>query len=123
MVPGLDLQEGLVNPKTGKGRHTTTAAWLLKPESGLELVDTPGVRVFGLWGVEAAELDHAYPEFRPFLGQCRFADCAHGAEPGCAIREAVRQGSIAARRYESFLKLRAELAAEARDASRSGGSS
>lgn len=123
MVPGLDLQEGLVNPKTGKGRHTTTAAWLLKPTEDLELVDTPGVRMFGLWGIGPGELDHAYPEFRPLLGRCRFADCAHESEPGCAVREAVARGEIAARRYASFAKLKAELATEAsREPTRSGGS-
>lgn len=121
MVPGFDLEEGRVNPKTGKGRHTTTAAWLLRAPAGLELVDTPGVRVFGLWGVGARELDRGYPEFRPWLGHCRFADCAHDAEPGCAIRAAVERGQIAARRYASFVKLRAELAGEAaRESARAG---
>lgn len=123
MVPGLDLLEGLVNPKTGKGRHTTSAAWLLKPAADLELVDTPGVRMFGLWGIGPADLDHAYPEFRPALGRCRFDDCAHASEPGCAVREAVTRGEITARRYASFSKLRDELAAEAREMTRAGGSS
>ena len=109
MVPGLDLLAGRVNPKTGKGRHTTSAAWLLCPAPDLELVDTPGVRAFGLWGIGPDDLDQAYPEFRPFLSGCRFADCSHGNEPGCAILEAVREGHIAPRRHESFLKLRAEL--------------
>jgi ribosome biogenesis GTPase len=109
MVPGLDLLSNQVNPKTGKGRHTTSAAWMIRPAPGLELVDTPGVRAFGLWGVGPGDLDHAYPEFRPFLGTCRFADCTHGAEPGCAVRDAVSQGRVAARRHASFLKLRAEL--------------
>jgi len=122
MVPGLDLQEGLVNPKTGKGRHTTTAAWLLAMADGTELVDTPGMRVFGLWGIGPADLDRAYPEFRPWLGRCRFADCAHGSEPGCAVREAVERGDIAVLRYRSFLKLRAEIAGEAaRDGARASG--
>ena len=66
LVPGLNLSAGLVNPKTGKGRHTTTAAWLLRPEPELELIDTPGVRAFGLWGVGSRNLDQAYPEFRRF---------------------------------------------------------
>jgi ribosome biogenesis GTPase len=109
MVPGLDLLARQVNPKTGKGRHTTTAAWLLNPRPGVELVDTPGVRSFGLWGIGPADLDRSYPEFRPFLGRCRFMDCSHEREPGCEIRRAVERGEIAARRHESFLKLRAEL--------------
>lgn len=109
MVPGLDLLAGQVNPRTGKGRHTTSAAWLLRPQPDLELVDTPGVRAFGLWGIGPDDLDRAYPEFRPFLSRCRFADCSHRTEPGCGVLEAVRDGAIASRRHESFLKLRDEL--------------
>jgi len=109
MVPGLELLAGRVNPKTGKGRHTTTAAWLLRPEAGLELVDTPGVRAFGLWGIDPAEVPRLYPEIAPFLGQCRFRDCEHEAEPGCAVRQAVVEGKIGARRFDSMRKLREEL--------------
>ena len=112
LAPGLELISGHVNLKTGKGRHTTTAAWLLIPEPGLELIDTPGVRSFGLWGIGARDLEQAYPEFRRVLGACRFADCAHAAEPGCALRAAVESHAVPARRYESFLKLRAELESE-----------
>jgi ribosome biogenesis GTPase len=107
--PGLDLAAGEVNLKTGKGRHTTTAAWLRSPEPGLQLIDTPGVRAFGLWGVGARDLEQAYPEFRRFLGACRFTDCRHEPEPGCALRAAVESGAVSARRYASFLQLRAEL--------------
>ena len=122
MVPELDLLSGRVNAKTGKGRHTTSAAWLLQSPSGLEVVDTPGVRAFGLWGVGPGELAATYPEIRPFLGGCRFADCAHMAEPGCAVRAAVQEGRISSRRYASFLKLREELVADSgRDTMRQGG--
>jgi ribosome biogenesis GTPase len=113
LIPELNLLVALVNPKTGKGRHTTTAAWLLRAEPGLELIDTPGVRVFALWGIGARDLDRAYPEFRRFLGECRFADCHHETEPACAIRAAVEAGHITERRYASFLKLRLELVREA----------
>lgn len=113
LAPGLELVAGHVNLKTGKGRHTTTAAWLLFPEPGLELIDTPGVRIFGLWGIGARDLEQAYPEFRRFLGACRFSDCRHDPEPGCALRAAVESGDVSARRYASFLQLRAELEAEA----------
>lgn len=122
MVPELELLSGRVNAKTGKGRHTTTAAWLLKSPAGLEVVDTPGVRVFGLWGIGPADLAATYPEFRPHLGGCRFADCAHASEPGCAVRQAVESGALSARRYASFLKLREELQADSRnEALRQGG--
>ena len=112
MVPGLDLLVGRVNPSTGKGRHTTTAAWLVRPEPGLELVDTPGLRAFGLWGIEPRHLDRFYREFRN-VGACRFRDCSHAREPDCALREAVARGEISEPRYASFLKLREELEREA----------
>jgi ribosome biogenesis GTPase len=112
--PGLDLLSGHVNLKTGKGRHTTTAAWLLRSAGGLELIDTPGVRSFGLWGVGPADLAAAYPEFEAYLGRCRFGDCGHRTEPGCAIRAAVESGVIDARRHASYVQLRAELEQESR---------
>lgn len=112
MVPGLDLIAGQVNARTGKGRHTTTAAWLLRPEPELELIDTPGVRTFGLWGIESRSLDQSYPEFRRFLGECRFSDCIHDREPGCAVRDAAASGAISERRIASYLKLREELIRE-----------
>jgi ribosome biogenesis GTPase len=113
LFPALALRMGEVNRKTGKGRHTTTAAELYVPEPGVELIDTPGVRSFGLWGIGPDDLDQAYPEFRPYLGECRFADCRHGTEPGCAVRAAATSGAIAARRLESYFKLREELVDEA----------
>lgn len=112
LVPGLEVLEGAVNPKTGKGRHTTTAAWLVQPEPGLELIDTPGIRSFGLWGIGPRDLHHAYPELREYIGHCRFADCGHDSEPGCAVRAAVERGDVSRRRYESFLKLHEELTTE-----------
>jgi ribosome biogenesis GTPase / thiamine phosphate phosphatase len=110
LAPGHELLQGDVNERTGKGRHTTTAALLLQPAPDLELIDTPGVRAFGLWGVDPDALDRFYPELEPYLGQCRFGDCRHDREPGCALRAAVEAGDIPARRWESFLHLREELA-------------
>jgi ribosome biogenesis GTPase len=112
LVKGLGLMAGSVNPKTGKGRHTTTAAWLVRPGPGFELIDTPGFRAFGLWGIGPDDLDQAYPEFRRFLGACRFGDCRHDREPGCAVREASEGGAVSPRRHASFLKLRRELLEE-----------
>jgi ribosome biogenesis GTPase len=112
LAPGIALVEGIVNVKTGKGRHTTSAAWLLRPSPELELIDTPGVRAFGLWGIGPRELEQSYAEFRPYLGACRFSDCSHRREPGCALQAAVAAGGIAARRFESYLKLREELELE-----------
>jgi ribosome biogenesis GTPase / thiamine phosphate phosphatase len=112
MVPGLELLAGRVNPKTGKGRHTTSAAWLLRPAPDVELVDTPGVRAFGLWGVDPADLGRLYSEIAPYVHRCRFRDCEHEGEPGCAVRQAVAEGKISQRRYDSMRKLREELRAD-----------
>jgi ribosome biogenesis GTPase len=70
------------------------------------------VRSFGLWGIGPDDLDQSYPEFRPYLGECRFADCRHGREPGCALRAAAEHGAVPQRRLESYFKLREELLAE-----------
>ncbi len=112
LVPGLDLIAGQVNAKTGRGRHTTTAAWLVRPQADLELIDTPGMRAFGLWGIGPRDLDQAYTEFRRYLGECKFSDCRHDREPGCAVRAAVKAGAVAERRHASFLKLVEELKTE-----------
>lgn len=120
LAPGHELLLGDVNELTGKGRHTTTAALLLRPEPGLELIDTPGVRAFGLWGIDADNLAGHYPEISPHLGTCRFGDCRHDREPGCGLHAALERGDIPARRWESFLRLREELAEEQRQRPRYG---
>jgi len=112
-LPEQPIAQGEVNEVTGKGRHTTTAAVLYRPaggEAGTELVDTPGVRAFALWDVNAGDLVQYYPELRPFVGGCRFGDCRHDREPGCALREAVAAGEVGERRFASYCKLRDELA-------------
>jgi ribosome biogenesis GTPase len=73
------------------------------------LVDTPGLREVGVWGLPSDSLDQCFPEFRPMLGECRFQDCKHVVEPGCAVRAAVEDGSLDRGRYESYTKLRGEL--------------
>lgn len=112
LAPGHELLQGEVNETTGKGRHTTTAALLLRLGGGTELIDTPGVRAFGLWGVDGGTLEEYYPEWQHLLRTCRFGDCRHDREPGCALREALERGEIHERRFASFQKLRAELEGE-----------
>jgi ribosome biogenesis GTPase len=76
---------------------------------GGAIVDTPGIREFGLWDVAEHDLAWFFPEMRPFLGRCKFRmDCGHDEEPGCAVRKAVMEGQISPYRYQSYLKLRAE---------------
>jgi ribosome biogenesis GTPase len=116
LEPGRRIAQGEVNEVTGKGRHTTTAAVLYRGAPGhataapTELVDTPGVRAFALWDVNAEELVEYYPELKPFAGHCRFGDCRHDREPGCALRGAVADGVVGERRFASYCKLRDELA-------------
>lgn len=112
MFDGLSLRTGEISASVNKGRHTTVGATLVPltdPRGGF-VVDTPGLREVGLWGLPPEHLDHCFPEFRRVLGQCRFQDCAHDAEPGCAVRDAADAGHITAARYESYLKLRRESA-------------
>ena len=78
----------------------------LDGEGGGGIVDTPGMREFGLWDVEGIDIAYLYREMRPFIGQCRFGtDCTHTHEPDCAIKAAVEDGEIVERRYESYVKL------------------
>jgi ribosome biogenesis GTPase len=114
LFPGLELRVGEISRSVNKGRHTTVGAWMHPLPGGGFVADTPGLREVGLWGIDPAEVPACFPEFRPFLGDCRFADCAHREEPGCAVRAAVADGRVAASRHESYLKLRAELEESAR---------
>ena len=109
LYPGLDLRVGAVSESVNKGRHTTVGAFLHPLPDGGYVVDTPGLREVGMWGLPSQELDHCFPEFRPHLDGCRFGDCTHIVEPGCAVRTAVESGGISRARYDSYLKLRAEL--------------
>lgn len=109
LYPGLDLRVGEISESVNKGRHTTVGALLHPLPDGGFVVDTPGLREVGLWGLPSSDLEHCFPEFRPLLGQCRFADCVHMQEPDCAVRMALARGAIATVRYESYQKLRGEL--------------
>jgi ribosome biogenesis GTPase / thiamine phosphate phosphatase len=110
LFPGLDLRTAEISDSVNKGRHTTVGALLHALPGGGFIADTPGLREVGLWGIDTSEIPHCFPEFRPFLDTCRFADCTHTVEPGCAIREAVREGTLSRGRYDSYVKLREELA-------------
>lgn len=109
MYHGLKLRVGEISRSVNKGRHTTVGAELHPLPDGGYVVDTPGLREVGIWGVEPDELAHCFLEFRPLLGTCRFGDCTHATEPGCAVRAAVKSGSISAARHDSYLKLRTEI--------------
>ncbi len=107
--PGLKLRIGEISAKVRRGKHTTVSAVMLPLDAGGYLVDTPGFSEVGLWGINPAELDTCFPEFRPVLGDCRYADCLHRSEPGCRVQAAVEEGTVQRDRWESYLILLAEL--------------
>jgi len=111
---GREIQQtGAVRSGDFKGKHTTTARELVPLSNGTVLMDTPGVRGFGLF--DAGEgLSGMFADVEELAVNCRFTDCAHGTEPGCAVREAIDSGDLAERRWNSYLKMQRELAALAR---------
>jgi len=113
--PGLRLRTAEISAKVQRGRQTTVAAAMMPLAAGGYIVDTPGFSDVGLWGIEARELAECFPELRPLTGHCRYADCRHVAEPGCAVRQAVEAGRIAADRYESYRALLEEIESEPED--------
>jgi ribosome biogenesis GTPase len=116
LQPGLGLRVNQVNERTGKGKHTTTALEMFPLDSDEmsgagTIVDTPGIREFGLWDVDGDDLAQYFPEMRRLVGRCRFGlDCRHDEEPGCAIRKAVTDGQISPYRYRSLRVLMEETA-------------
>lgn len=110
MYPGAQLRTAEISQSVNKGRHTTVGARMLPlPDEGF-VVDTPGLREIGMWGLDERHLDSCFPEIRDLVESCRFKDCAHIAEPGCAVREGLKAGTVPVVRYDSYLKLRGELA-------------
>jgi ribosome biogenesis GTPase len=105
VAPSLGLRTGAVSEKTQKGKHTTTFATLYPLAGGGYVVDTPGIREYGIWDMAPAELGGYFVEFRPFIPRCRFPDCTHDHEPGCAVGEAVDEGLVTPERYGSYLNI------------------
>lgn len=116
IYPGFNLRVGEISRSVNKGRHTTVGA-SMHPLPGVEggfVVDTPGLREVGIWDLDPRELADCFIEFRPFSDRCRFGDCLHRSEPGCAVRDAVATGEVSADRYDSYLRLLEELERSAR---------
>jgi ribosome biogenesis GTPase len=105
ILPELKLRTQDVSGWSGKGMHTTTFAEMFDLPGGGSLIDTPGVREFGLVNVTKQELSHYFPEMRSRLNDCQFNNCQHLNEPGCAIKQAVEEGAITEERYESYISL------------------
>ncbi|MGQ0702743.1 MAG: ribosome small subunit-dependent GTPase A [Gemmatimonadales bacterium] len=109
LQPGLALRTREISEKIRRGKQTTVAAVMVPLDAGGWLVDTPGFSEVGLWGIEPRELARCFPEMRVPLDRCKFPDCTHRSEPGCAVREAVAAGAIHPERYGSYQVLLEEL--------------
>ncbi|MGR9114428.1 MAG: ribosome small subunit-dependent GTPase A [Gammaproteobacteria bacterium] len=109
LIPDKDLKTNTISATTKHGRHTTTAATLYHLPEGGDLIDSPGVAIFGLANLSEQELAHGFREFQPLLDNCLFNDCRHVKDKGCAVRSAAENGEISLNRYQRFLKLREKM--------------
>ena len=109
LVPGAKAAIGDISVALDSGRHTTTHARLYRIDAASALIDSPGLQEFGLMHLAQADVAHAFVEFRPFLGHCRFNDCRHREEPGCAVAAATQAGTISSRRLEAYRRIAREL--------------
>lgn len=105
LLPQEAIKVGALAERSGLGRHTTSTARYYHLPGGGAIIDSPGVREFSLWHMETAGLAQGFIEFRPYLGQCRFRDCSHRHEPGCALQQAVADGAVSAERLASYHRL------------------
>lgn len=109
LLPDVAQKVNEISSGSKLGQHTTTTACWFDLPGGGALIDSPGIREFGVWHMSREQLLAGFIEFQPLLGQCRFRNCAHDREPGCALHEAVADGRIQARRLASFQQLAAQL--------------
>lgn len=105
IAPHIEQKVGEVSDAVQKGVHTTTYAEMFTLNDDTFIIDTPGIKELGLWDVGDEELSHYFPEMREFIGECKFNNCTHIHEPGCAFREAMEEGKIPPSRYESYLSI------------------
>lgn len=111
LMPELDLRIGELSAASGEGTHTTTNSTLYSLPCGGKLIDSPGVRDFGLWSISAENILKGFPELRPYTGQCKFSNCKHDTEPDCAIRKALQEKKISFERFTSYQKMITEYQA------------
>ena len=109
LLPNEDVRTREVSHTLDSGKHTTTAAHLYHIDEHSQLIDSPGLQEFGLHHLSTDELEHAFIEFRPFLGKCRFNNCKHLQEPDCAIKDAVSNGQVTSERLAIYQMLRTEI--------------
>jgi ribosome biogenesis GTPase len=105
LLPEQDIRIGELSEASGEGTHTTTSSTLYRLPDGGNLIDSPGVRNFGLWHMSPEDMLHGFVELRPFIGHCKFSNCRHESEPGCAIQQALLDKKISAQRFANYQKM------------------
>lgn len=105
LMPELNIRVGELSEASGEGTHTTTSSTLYTIPCGGKLIDSPGVRDFGLWNTSAEEILHGFIEFRDYIGHCKFSNCSHQHEPGCAIQQALTDQKISSIRFKNYQKM------------------
>ena len=105
LAPDLNLETGRVSDGYGRGTHTTTSSTLYRLSDGTQVIDTPGIRSFGLWDISKNELSLYFPEFDEFQSRCKFRNCTHTHEPSCAVKHAVNIGQLSAHRYDAYVRI------------------
>lgn len=109
LIPELKLETNRLSEKSQLGQHTTSASTLYFLENGGLLIDSPGVRSFRLGDIDRSTLENGFVDLKPYLGHCRFSDCSHTSEPGCALKQALTEGKISALRLDNFLHMLANI--------------
>jgi ribosome biogenesis GTPase len=109
LKPDANAATGEISRLYQKGQHTTTASTMYTMRDGIRVIDTPGVREFGLWDLTAAEVERHFHDFDAYRSKCQFANCAHTHEPVCGVKDALESGGISRARYECYLRLREEV--------------
>jgi len=109
LLPAAAADVGLLTASSGRGRHTTTQARTYRLDADTRVIDTPGIREFGLWRMDAKDVAAYFDEFTELATQCKFANCRHLEEPGCAVRAAAGSEKLVAERYETYLRIVASL--------------
>lgn len=105
LLPGVELPTQEISQSTGRGKHTTSHIELFRLPDGGFVIDSPGIKVLGLWQVNKSDLALFYPEMETFVGKCRFTPCSHTHEPDCAVKAAVQQGDVSRMRYDNYVQI------------------
>lgn len=105
ILPQVNIETKQVSDNSRLGVHTTTASRLYRLDNGGSIIDSPGVREFAMWHLDNEQILHGFVEFRPYLNQCKFRDCKHQKDPGCALQQAIKDGHVSQTRYDSYLRI------------------